>query len=61
LQPPLQGRPAVAVSANAMAEDLQQARAAGFDAYLTKPLSLGDLQATVQRMLREGRCGMPGN
>ncbi|GAB1391691.1 MAG: hypothetical protein AMXMBFR78_36070 [Rubrivivax sp.] len=55
LQPPLQGRPAVAVSANAMAEDLQQARAAGFDAYLTKPLSLGELQATVQRMLQPGR------
>jgi PAS domain S-box-containing protein len=55
--PQLASRPAVAVSANAMAEDLEQARKAGFDGYLTKPLMLDELQATVQRMLREGRSG----
>ncbi len=55
--PRLATRAAVAVSANAMAEDLQLARDAGFDGYLTKPLVLGELQATVQRMLRRGRAG----
>jgi CheY-like chemotaxis protein len=44
--------PVIAVSANAMADDLAQARAAGFDDYLTKPLDLAQLLATVERALR---------
>jgi CheY-like chemotaxis protein len=43
--------PVVAVSANAMPADLAQARAAGFAEYLTKPLDLPLLLATVDRML----------
>ncbi|MBT9489792.1 MAG: PAS-domain containing protein [Rubrivivax sp.] len=35
--------PVIAVSANAMSDDLAQARAAGFDDYLTKPLDLARL------------------
>jgi PAS domain S-box-containing protein len=45
--------PVVAVSANAMRSDLERARAAGFDDYLTKPIDLERLLALV------GRCG-PG-
>lgn len=43
--------PVVAVSANALPEDIAHARAAGFTAYLTKPLALETLLATVQKML----------
>ena len=43
--------PVVAVSANAMPDDLAQARAAGFADYLTKPLDLSLLLTTVDRML----------
>jgi PAS domain S-box-containing protein len=43
--------PVVAVSANAVPEDIQAARAAGFDDYLTKPLDLPQLLATVQQLL----------
>ena len=46
-----QSVPAVAVSANAMPQDLAQAREAGFDAYLTKPLDLQGLLATVDHWL----------
>ncbi len=35
--------PVVAVSANAMPRDLERARAAGFDGYLTKPLQVADV------------------
>ncbi|MBL8348644.1 MAG: PAS domain-containing protein [Rubrivivax sp.] len=43
--------PVVAVSANAMPADIEAARAAGFADYLTKPLDLERLHATVRRML----------
>ena len=43
--------PVVAVSANALPEDIKHARAAGFTAYLTKPLTLETLLATVQQTL----------
>ena len=49
--PSLAGRPAVAVTANAMADDVQRAREAGFDHYLTKPLVLDELHAVVRRLL----------
>jgi len=44
--------PVVAVSANALQGDIDAAVAAGFDGYLTKPLDLDKLLATVQRMLQ---------
>jgi CheY-like chemotaxis protein len=43
--------PVVAVSANAMQDDVDEARRAGFDDYLTKPLDMQRLLATVDRML----------
>jgi PAS domain S-box-containing protein len=44
--------PVVAVSANALPTDIEAARAAGFLAYLTKPLSLDVLLTTVRQVLR---------
>ncbi len=43
--------PAIAVSANAMPEDLVRGLAAGFVDYLTKPLDLQRLQAALQAVL----------
>ena len=43
--------PVVAVSANAMPADIEAAREAGFADYLTKPLDLERLHATVRRLL----------
>ena len=43
--------PAIAVSANAMPQDLARGRAAGFVDYLTKPLDLQRLQAALQAVL----------
>ena len=45
------GIPVIAVSANAMPADLQQAREAGFADYVTKPLDIGVLLAAVARVL----------
>jgi CheY-like chemotaxis protein len=44
--------PVIAVTANAMQADVDTALAAGFDAYLTKPIELDLLIATVQRVLQ---------
>ena len=43
--------PVIAVSANARPDDLERARAAGFDAYLTKPVDLEVLLRTVRSAL----------
>ena len=43
--------PVVAVSANAMPADIAAAHEAGFADYLTKPLDMARLHATVQRLL----------
>jgi PAS domain S-box-containing protein len=43
--------PVVAVSANAMPRDLERAKAAGFDAYLTKPLDIAQLLRVVDERL----------
>ncbi len=47
----LRGLPCVAVSAGAMPDEIAQATAAGFDAYLTKPLDIALLLAEVDRRL----------
>lgn len=47
------GLPAVAVSANALPEDIEAGMAAGFDAYLTKPVDFELLQDTVRRLLHQ--------
>jgi CheY-like chemotaxis protein len=45
--------PVVAVSADAMPTDLDAAKAAGFSAYLTKPLDFEQLLQTVHRLSQE--------
>ncbi|HVK32470.1 MAG TPA: PAS domain-containing protein [Burkholderiaceae bacterium] len=41
----------VALSANAMHEDMQRARAAGFDDYWTKPIDLANFLGAIDRLL----------
>jgi len=43
--------PVVAISANAMPADIQRGEAAGFTAYLTKPLDVGQFHAVLDRVL----------
>ena len=51
----LDAMPVLAVSASVMPEELRMISAAGFDAYVTKPIALKDFQATVRRFLEHGR------
>jgi two-component system, cell cycle response regulator DivK len=53
--PALDAVPVLAVSASVMPEELRLISAAGFDAYVTKPIALKDFQATVRRFLEHGR------
>lgn len=53
--PTLDAMPVLAVSASVMPEELRQIVASGFDAYVTKPISLKDFTATVRRLLEQGR------
>jgi two-component system, cell cycle response regulator DivK len=53
--PALDGTPVLAVSASVMPDEQQKIVASGFDAYVTKPLSLKDFNATVDRLLLHGR------
>jgi len=62
--PATAGIPVIAVSANAMPDDLERARAAGFDDYLTKPLRLARLEQLVAERvaaagLRPAPAGAP--
>lgn len=50
-QPSLRQVPVIAVSANAMPDDLADARRAGFADYLTKPVDMARLLALVDRAL----------
>ena len=50
-QPSLRQVPVIAVSANAMPDDLAEARRAGFTDYLTKPVDMPRLLALVDRAL----------
>jgi two-component system, cell cycle response regulator DivK len=49
-----QGIAVMAVTASAMAQDRQAILAAGFDGYLSKPVSLKDLVAAVRALLDRG-------
>jgi PAS domain S-box-containing protein len=49
--------PVVAISANAMPDDLARGRSAGFKDYLTKPLSLENLLRTVNETLAQPASG----
>jgi len=46
-------RPIVALSANAMRADIERGLAAGFDAYLTKPIDLNRFLAQLDCLLGE--------
>ncbi|CAN5212457.1 hypothetical protein BH11PSE10_BH11PSE10_16790 [soil metagenome] len=50
-QPELRDTPCVAVSANAMPDDIRDALKAGFTGFVTKPLMVGDLLAEIDRLL----------
>jgi CheY-like chemotaxis protein len=52
--------PAIAVSAGAMPGDIRKAIDAGFAAYLTKPLELGELLQAVRRHLPDGDGAQAG-
>ena len=55
--------PVIAVSASVMPEDRRGIVNSGFDAYMTKPIALKTLRATVERFLTGGRrdeCAHPG-
>ena len=49
--------PVLAVSASVMPEDQYKIVSSGFDAYVTKPISLRPFVAIVERFLKEGRSG----
>jgi CheY-like chemotaxis protein len=51
-QPATRRTPVIAVSANAMQSDIDDARRAGFDDYVTKPLDMQRLLAVVDTVLR---------
>ena len=51
--------PILALTANAMAEDMQSSRAAGADGHLTKPIAAGKLIAAVQQSRRPPASGTP--
>ena len=48
--------PVVAISASVMPDDQRHIVASGFDAFLTKPISLKPFLATVERFLKDGRA-----
>lgn len=50
--PQLQTLPVVALSANAMPGDIKRGLEAGFNAYLTKPLELDKLEATIAQFIQ---------
>ena len=53
--PALDAVPVIAVSASVMPDDRRHIAASGFDAFLTKPISLKPFLATVERFLKDGR------
>ncbi len=55
-RPELDAVPVLAVSASVMPDEQRRIVDSGFDAYLTKPISLKPFVATVQRFLQEGRA-----
>ena len=55
-EPALGHVPVVAVSASVMPDDQQKIITSGFDAFVTKPITVKPFLATVERFLAEGRA-----
>lgn len=51
--------PIIALSANAFAEDVEESRAAGMDAHLTKPADATVMLTTLSRLITKGRPVFP--
>jgi len=51
--------PVIAVTASVMPDDERHIAGSGFDAYLTKPISVRPFLAEVERLLRQGRKAAP--
>jgi CheY-like chemotaxis protein len=51
--PELSSLPVVAVTARAMEGDLERGVAAGFDAYITKPIKISAARARIRELLEE--------
>lgn len=47
----LSNTPVIALTANAMVEDVEKGQLAGFDEYLTKPINISDFFMIVERYL----------
>jgi two-component system cell cycle response regulator DivK len=54
-QPELDAVPVLAVSASVMPEEQQHIIASGFDAFVTKPISLKAFVAAIELYLQQGR------
>jgi CheY-like chemotaxis protein len=52
--------PVLAITASAMQGDRERALAAGFSAYLTKPVALAHLRGEIQRLLQPGNPAIAG-
>ncbi len=59
--PATKGIPVVALSANAMARDVEAGRNAGFFCYLTKPIRVPELMETLNAALRSGAGSSPSS
>jgi len=55
--PVLAAIPAVAITASVMPEEQRQIGSSGFDAFVSKPISLKPFVATVDRFLKDGQDG----
>ncbi|MDR3536777.1 MAG: ATP-binding protein [Acetobacteraceae bacterium] len=55
LPPPHNGVPVIALTADVLADAPERYRAAGMDAYLSKPLSPAALMTTLETLVRDGR------
>ena len=54
--PELAGTNIIAISANAMEQDIQKALTLGFDDYLTKPIDVKDFLRKIDKILREKKA-----